>query len=110
MKRPLRYVLVMLMGRMESLAGQMWNILYRARHVKNRRRRITLFAISTVATAMNVVVADVVFARKRGFEIPRALMKRSSRRAATMTMVNAGCHTGLAFHYGSKTSTKEARK
>jgi len=107
---PLRYVLRTMVGCMESLPSQVGNMLNPARHVKNGWRRVTLFAICTVSRAMNVVLADVVFTCKGGFEIPRAFMKRSSRRAATMTMVNAGCHIGLAFHYGSKTSTKEARK
>jgi len=97
---------MLLMGCMKGLPCQMRNLFYATTHVKHWGRRVTLFAIGAISAAMNVVLANVVFAGEGKFKIPRAFMERSTWRAATVTVVNAGCHVGLAFHYGSKTSTK----
>jgi hypothetical protein len=40
----------------------MMNLFDAATHIKNWRGRVALFAITTVTAAMNVVLANVVFA------------------------------------------------
>ena len=47
---------------LECLSGQMGNLFDAAAHVKNGRGGVALFAIATVTAAMNVVLANVVFA------------------------------------------------
>ncbi len=94
------------MGGVHGLPCQMWNLFHAPTHIKNGGCWITLFAIGTVSAAMNMVLANVVFAGKGKFIVSRAFVERSTRGAAIRSMVNAGCHVGLAFYYGSKTSTK----
>ena len=79
------------------------------RHIEYRRRRIALRAEHPVPAAMGMVLAYVVFAGKRMFVVPRALVHRGTSWAATLSVVHAGSHGSLAFDYGPNNSTKRGR-
>jgi hypothetical protein len=66
---------------------------------------VTLFAEDPVSAAVCVVLTNVVFAGKGMFKIPRALVEWGTLWAATMSVVHAGSHLSLAFHYASKCTT-----
>lgn len=88
---------------------EMMNVLEGLGHSKNRGRGIALLAVGSIPAASNVIVANVVFAGERVFIVPRALVNRSTFRAATLTVMHTGFHFSLAFHYGRNSSTKLVR-
>lgn len=65
---------------------------------KDRRRRVAGIAKRTVAAAVNMVVANVVLAAKRVFEVAGALVPRSACRAAAFTVMLTGFHLSLTFY------------
>jgi hypothetical protein len=75
------------------------------RHIKDRRRWITLCAKRAVPAAMHMVITNVVFTSKRALEIPRTLVQSSAFGAATLSVMHTGSHFTLAFNYGTKIST-----
>jgi hypothetical protein len=71
-------------------------------HVKDRRRRVTLFAENAVTIPVCVVLTHMVFAGKGVFEVARAFVNRSAFWPTTLSLVHTGSHFSLAFDYGIK--------
>jgi hypothetical protein len=91
--------------RLIRLTSQVWHLTHAPGHVEDRRRWIALRAEGAIAAAPCVVLANVVFAGEGMFKIPGTLMNRGALWAATLSVVHAGSHFSLAFHYGTKRST-----
>ena len=72
------------------------------RHIEDRRRGVALLAILAVSAEMHMIFADVVLTGGGELVISLALVERSSGRAATVSLMNAGCHVKLSFHYAER--------
>jgi hypothetical protein len=81
--------------------GQMRHLTHSPRHVEYRRRRVALRAEGAISAAVYMVLTNVVFAGKGMLKIPGALMNGGTFGAATLSVVHAGSHFSLAFHYGT---------
>ena len=92
-------------GRGARGSGHGMHVLDCPGHVKDRRRRVTLFTEYAVAIPMRVVVTHMVFAGKGMFEVARAFVNRSAFRPTTLSIVHTGSHFSLAFDYGTKSNT-----
>jgi hypothetical protein len=87
--------------RIHCSASQMRHLPHAPGHVEDRRRRIALRAEGPISATVYMVFTNVVFAGKGMLEVPGALVDRSTLRAATLSVVHAGSHFSLAFHYGT---------
>jgi len=97
-------------GRICRSASQMRHLPDASRHIEYWRRRIALRAESPILAAAHVVFTNIVFAGEGTFKVPGTLMNRGTLRAATLSVVHAGSHFSLVFHYGTKRSTNLNRQ
>jgi hypothetical protein len=79
-------------------------------HVEDRRGWVALRAEGSISAAVYMVFTNVVFTGEGMFEVPGALVDHSALGAATLSVVHAGSHLSLAFHYGTKRSTNLTRQ
>jgi hypothetical protein len=93
-----------------SSTRQMRHLAHAPRHIKDRRRRVTLRAERAISAAVYMILANVVFAGKGMLKVPGALIDGGTFGAATLSVVHAGSHFSLTFHYGTKRSTNLGRK
>ena len=87
--------------RVHGSTGQVRHLPHAPGHVEDRRRRVALRAERTISAAVYMVFTNVVFAGKGMLKVPGALMNGSTFWAATLSVVHAGSHFSLAFHYGT---------
>ena len=87
--------------RVHGSTGQVRHLTHTPGHVEDRRRRVALRAEGAISAAVYMVFTDVVFAGKGMLKVPGALMNGGTLGAATLSVVHAGSHFSLAFHYGT---------
>jgi hypothetical protein len=78
------------------------HIFYCPRHIEDRRSRIALLAVCPIPAAMNMILADVVFAAEGVLKVPCALVERSSLWTAAFPVTHAASHIDLTFPYCDK--------
>ena len=96
--------------RVHGSAGQVRHLTHTPGHVEYRRRRVALRTERAISAAVYMVLTNVVFAGKGMLKVPGALVNGGAFWAATLSVVHAGSHFSLAFHYGTKRSTNLDRK
>ena len=82
--------------------SQVMHVSYCPRHIENRRSRIALLAVCPIPAAMNMILADVVFAAEGVLKVPGALVERSSLWTAAFPVMHAASHIDLTFPYCEK--------
>jgi len=94
-------------GRVGRHDGHREHLLDPSGCVEDRRCRVALRAEYTVAAAMGVVLANVVFAGKRMLKVTGAFVQRGALWAATLTVMHARRHKNLTFSYRQRVAQKE---
>jgi len=100
----------MMHRRVHGSTGQMRHLTNTSGHVEDRRRRVALRTERAVSAAVYMVLTNVVFAGKGMLKVPGALVNGGAFWAATLSVVHAGSHFSLTFHYGTKSSTNPLRQ